>query len=170
MEDTLRYFFSAVFQGFAAIITLGIMFYLYYLDKLSSKTEKIESRLSNFKPQIGRGHDELLTYEREGIIEYMKKYLLPIKKDIQAYDWARLQVSLYDSIGEQKQSMSVKMKNLFKIARLILVVSLISLFLVGYYEWLNYILVTFGIACIILAVVFFSQLFTFIKQILDNPM
>jgi len=142
---------------------------LYYLDKLSIKTEKIESKLSNFKPQLGTNAEVFLTYEREGIIEYMKKHLLPIKKDIPGYDWARLQVSLYDSIGEQKKSMSVKMKNLFKIARLILIVSLISLFLVGYYEWLNYALVAVEITCIILAIVFFSQLFTFSKLILDNP-
>ena len=50
MEDTLRYFFSAVFQGFAAIITLGIMFYLYYLDKFRNRIEDIESIFQGFKP------------------------------------------------------------------------------------------------------------------------
>ncbi len=39
MEETLRYFFSAVFQGFAAIITLGAMYFLYFFDNI--KKQKI---------------------------------------------------------------------------------------------------------------------------------
>jgi len=31
MNTTLLYFYSAVFKGFAAILTLGAMFYLYYI-------------------------------------------------------------------------------------------------------------------------------------------
>ena len=167
MEDTLRYFFSAVFQGFAALITLGIMFYLYYMDKLSGKTEKIESKLLHRKPGIGG--EGFTIYEREGIIEYMKKSLLLIKKDHPAYSYDRVQVSLYDSIEEQKKSSSAKMKGLFKIARVILILSLISLFLVGYYEWLNYILTGSGILCIVISIVFFKDLYAFSKQIIDRP-
>jgi len=167
MEDTLRYFFSAVFQGFAALITLGIMFYLYYMDKLSGKTEKIESKLLPLKPGIsGEG---FTIYEREGIIGYMKKSLLPKKKDLPSYDYLRMRVSQYDSIEEQKITSSAKMEGLFKIARVILLLSLISLFLVGYYEWLNYLLTGSGILCIVLSIVFFKDLYAFSKQIMDRP-
>jgi len=169
MEDTLRYFFSAVFQGFAAIITLGIMFYLYFIDKLRSRTNEIKNNLLVYKPsQTG---DDLYKYlEEEGIIKYMKNKLLPIKKDFPSYNNARNLVSLYDSIEAQKGSLSERLKDLFKIARVILITSLISLFCVGYHLWINYALIGFGIFCIVLAIMFFSDLYTFSKEIIDTPL
>ena len=46
MEDTLRYFFSAVFQGFAAVMTLSVMFTIYRLDKFQTRKENLELQTS----------------------------------------------------------------------------------------------------------------------------
>jgi len=170
MEDTLRYFFSAVFQGFAAIITLGIMFYLYYLDKLSNEIKKAEHGLENYIPKTGKSVEERELYYKEGFFPYMKKYVLTKITDNPSFTIERQKISRYDSIQEQKESLSTQFKYLFKIARVILIVSLISLFIIGYVKILDYVLLISGATCIILSIIFFTKLFTFSKQIIDNPL
>jgi hypothetical protein len=78
MENTLLYFFSALFQGFAAIITLGSMFYLYFIEHLNEQKAKIEEELKRqFNPQ----RDVQNTLIVRGIIEYCRGELPNLKKN-----------------------------------------------------------------------------------------
>ena len=75
-----------VFQGFSAVIALGIMFYLYYLDKLRKSLEDIEAVLNGFRPSVGSDID---IYIREnGLVKYVKDKILPVKVNIDSYDFA----------------------------------------------------------------------------------
>ena len=167
MEDTLRYFFSAVFQGFAAIITLGIMFYLYYLDKFRKRLEDIENFFHGYKPPTGTENDFYV--KEHGLILFVKNIVLPPKKDVSAYDYARRLVSIYEEKIDQKKILNKKLLSLFKNAILIILISLIALFSTGYVNWLNYILFIAGILNIILSFIFFINLFSFIKSIINTP-
>ena len=170
MEDTLRYFFSAIFQGFAAIITLGIMFYLYYMDKQSRKVDEIERELMMFKPSgLGPDGEERLKYFLDfSIIEYMREYSIKRRTTHSQADPIYMRVNKYDSIIKQKELLSDNLKILFKIARMILICSLLSLFLVGYFYWLNIVLEIAGIILIILSIIFFARLFSFSKTIIEG--
>ena len=171
MEDTLRYFFSAVFQGFAAIITLGIMFYLYYMDKQSRKIDEIEKELLIFKPDrlSDKSGEKINYYIEHGIFKYASHFLLPPLIEAKPMHQIVVAMKKYDSIIKQKDSLSKDLKRLFRIATLILIVSLISLFMVGYYLWLNLVLFVIGIFTIVLSAIFFARLFAFSKTIIDAP-
>jgi len=167
MVDTLRYFFSAVFQGFAAIITLGIMFYLYYLDKINKKLDDIDSSFSGHNPRSGSEDDYYV--KEHGITLFVKNKILPLKVNVETYDYTRQIVSLYEKIIKQKDKLNRKLLSLFKIAVAIILISLISLFCVGYFGWLNNILFFSGILNIFLSLMFFTKLFSFIKEITNKP-
>jgi len=167
MADTLRYFFSAAFQGFAAIITLGIMFYIYHLDKIRKEIDEINSFFSGYKPRSGSEDD--LYVKEHGLALYVKNRILPSKVNVEAYDSTRQLVSLYEKIIEQKNRLNIKLLSLFKIATIIILVSLISLFCVGYFRWLNNILFFSGILNIFFSLVFFTKLFSFVKEIINKP-
>ena len=171
MEDTLRYFFSSVFQGFAAIITLGIMSYLYYMDKQYKKIEEIEKALLMFKPSgiDAEGKERLKYFLDFGIVEYMREYTVKRLAENSEANHVVMRVKKYDSIMAKKNTLSSNLKVLFKIARFILIISLISLFMLGYYNWLNTILAISGVFTIMLSILFFNNLFTFSKKIIDEP-
>lgn len=171
MEDTLRYFFSAVFQGFAAIITLGIMFYIYYIDKQSRKIDEIEKKLMIFEPnlQTANYEEKINYYVEHGIFKYASHYLLPPLIEAKPMHQIVVAMKKYDLIIKQKEFLSKKIKELFKIATLILIVSLVSLFMIGYYQWLSIALFIIGIITILLCIIFFTRLFTFSKSIIDGP-
>lgn len=171
MEDTLRYFFSAVFQGFAAIITLGIMFYLYYMDKQSRKIDNIEKELLLFKPNSisDKSGEKIKSYVEHSIFEYATCYLLPSLVEANPTHQIVVAMKKYDLIIKQKKLLSGQLKGLFKIATLILIVSLVSLFMVGYYKWLTVVLFIIGIITILLSTIFFTLLFRFSKTVIDGP-
>ena len=162
MEDTLRYFFSAVFQGFAAIITLGIMFYLSYLDKFRKQLEDIESFFAGYKPTHGNINDFYV--KEHGLVFYVKDKVLPHKGDHPDHENARHLVSKYEGRIEQKEKLNEELLSLFKIAALILSASLISLFCVGYFIWLNNILFFSGMFNILFSLIFFFKICFFYQR------
>jgi hypothetical protein len=100
---------------------------------------------------------------------YVKNKILPTKVDVQAYDYARRAVALYEKMVKQKEGLNKKLMFLFKIAVLIILTSLTSLFCVDYFIWLNNILFFLGILNILLSFIFFTKLFSVIKVIIENP-
>ena len=68
----------------------------------------------------------------------------------------------------RKDQLNKKLMKLFKLAVVIILTSLISLFCVGYIVLLDKLLFTLGILTILLAFIFFTQLFIFIKDITES--
>ena len=67
MEDTLRYFYSSVFQGFAAIITLGAMYFLYFFDKTNSQKKDLINKLNSYGNYASYENKDYIT--KNGIIK-----------------------------------------------------------------------------------------------------
>lgn len=167
MEDTLRYFFSAVFQGFAAVISIGIMFYLYYMDRINKKIEEIENSLIGFRSS--RLSEEDLFIQEHGLISFIKEKILPKKANLTGFDSTRHLIEIYDGIKSRNEKLKTKLIALFKLAISIILISLLSLFCIGYYSWINRILFLSGLTSILLSFVFFYRLFSFIKDIIGKP-
>jgi len=147
MEDTLRYYFSTLFQGFAAVITLGAMYFLYFFDRIESQKKEI----------IGKLNIHYTNTEREfilihGIVDYVKQKLLPLKKDIPQYDYERTLVNKFDSLLAVNTNIQNYLPKLLKQTISILIISLVSLFIVGYNIYLNYALVLVGVVCLFLSI------------------
>lgn len=147
------------------------MFYLYYLDKQSRKIDEIEKVLLNFKPDriSDKSGEKINYYIENGIFKYATNYLLPPLIEANPNHQIVVGMKRYDSIIKQKDFLSKNLKGLFKIATLILIVSLVSLFMVGYYQWLNVALYAIGIFIIVLSAIFLTRLFRFSKTIIDAP-
>ena len=162
MGDTLRYFFSAVFQGFAAIITLGIMFYLYYIDKIEKRISEIEKALKDEYLVYSRSEDDHYI-KQNGIVKFFNEKVKAQSKGVFVVEM----LNSHESIMANKKDFNGRIKSLFKIARVILIISLISLFCIEYLVWLDMVLLFIGVLIIILSIIFFSHLFSFIKKIID---
>ncbi len=148
MEDTLRYFFSVIFQGFAAIITLGAMYFLFFFEKNENQKKIILYELEKYKDVVP-GQTEFIILN--GIVEYIKQKVLPIKKGA-AYDTLRELMKKYNLLLETESKIKNYLPSLLKGTISILILSFISLFLVGYYNYLNYFLFIIGIIVIFLSI------------------
>jgi len=61
--DTLRYFYSAIFQGFAALISFGIVVFTVYLQKIENNLSLIENSFHTYKQ--GRGGNSYISFLRD---------------------------------------------------------------------------------------------------------
>ncbi|MDQ7063672.1 MAG: hypothetical protein Q9P90_05420 [candidate division KSB1 bacterium] len=73
ISDTLRYFYSAIFQGFAAVIGIGGMFYVFYKQNLSNKKEKILNAMESYYSTEDWGNKALI--QLEGVQNRVKRDL-----------------------------------------------------------------------------------------------
>lgn len=77
--DTLRYFYSSVFQGFAAIFTLGAMFYIYNSDKIDTVTIrleiKVEEMIEVFRLYDVRNKDKVYI-NTHGVFRYIEDKII----------------------------------------------------------------------------------------------
>ena len=160
MEDTLRYFFSAVFQGFAAIITLGAMYFLYFFERIELSKKNIIDKLTPYENETGY-KDYII---QNGVIEYLKNILLPKKVDNPAYEMPRKLLKKYEALTATELKIKSYLPQLLRGTISILILSLISLFLIGYNNILNYCLAVVGIVVIILSI---KYLFMIKKVILE---
>ena len=142
MEDTLRYFFSAVFQGFAALVTLGAMFYLYYRQNISEKRKSIEQEMYLLFPASGQ-RDILSS---EGTIPYIQTFLKKNRetRPIPYKPLESLMIS-YNSLTNEFEKVKKEVPKVIIFTFFILVISMVSLFLVGLCSKVNNILEYIGI-------------------------
>ncbi|MCJ7555143.1 MAG: hypothetical protein MUO34_14825 [Ignavibacteriaceae bacterium] len=151
MVDTLRYFFSAVFQGFAALVTLGSMFYISYFDKIDTKKKRISEEASRQYHPDDEGKLEIL---KSGIIPVIKKDLLPkIEKDKKRYFYYSGLVSQFELLNEKENTIKKDIPKVLYLNLTVLIISIISLFLIGYHQTLNYLIFVLGILVIILSII-----------------
>ena len=149
MEDTLRYYFSAMFQGFAAIIALGAMYFLYFFDKVENQKKEIALKLKGFERIEPGSNDSILIH---GIVKYVKEEILPKKVNIPQYDSTRELIRKYDTLEETERKIKGYLPRLLKGTVTILIISLTSTFLIGYNLYLNYFLVFVGTIALVLSI------------------
>lgn len=167
MNSTLLYFFSAVFQGFAAIITLGSMFYLYYINKFYDKYEWI---LNELRRQFIDQRAVMNEIESKGVILYCKEHVENVKKNNWDSDTSYIQTRLneYDILQNKHNLIKKYVPSILYLTMIILVVSLVSLFLIDISNRLNKILFWIGVMTGILSIVDFMIIIRLIKQIIED--
>lgn len=162
MEDTLRYFFSAIFQGMAALFTLGSMFYISFLEKLDNKKKDMNNRADKyFRPADHEGFSKTIT---KSTIDNIVEYYIPLQKQNNKGTDPIL-VSLADEytvLIEKQQLIKQKIKPVIKNSIIVLLISMICLFTVGYSEFLNYCNFIAGIVLIFFIFYFFMRLYKLI--------
>jgi len=166
METTLHYFFSALFQGFAAIIALGSMFYLYFLQYFNSKNENIKSEL---KRQYNDERNILNEIYLKGIIEYCREELKTKESDE-----INLRLNAMRELMKNHDYLCAFLKDVKRLIPKILISSIIilisslgSLFLVGYSKNLNYFLFALGVVLIGVSIYNLINVKTLILKILN---
>lgn len=166
--ETLRYFFSAIFQGIAAILTLGAMFYMNYLDRARNRINDLE-----IKARISQSDllsEDIQTSTRniiELIWERVDSRTNQKGKKIAGYDDMKSIYDQYVLLTSKEKYLKENLPGLVKKGIFLLVLSSISLFLVGLNCYLNYLLYLFGIVCIIYTIIYLMNLKTIIFKSSD---
>ncbi len=167
MTETLRYFFSASFQGFAALITLGSMFYLYVIEKINSEKNNIIKKVDN---AITTRSAQVKAYiSQYGVIEYVRNEILAKKpKDHVGTLHLRYLINKFDHLIEKEKELKNNLPTLLNLSLLLLSSSMISLFAVGYNIYFDYFLLFVGFLVIILSLIFFIKLKYFITVAINS--
>lgn len=155
MEDSLRYFFSAIFQGIAAILALGAMFYMNFMDRTKNRiNELILNTLRDYNPPAKKTE-----IEKSNIIEVMKVNLLPTMNRENSSDQKFFMIAEeYDSLKSKKDYLNSKLPGLIRKGILLLVLSGVAMLCIGFYAFLNYLMYGVAILCVALTFIFLLDL------------
>ena len=164
MEDTLRYFFSALFQGFAALIALGAMFYLYFKELSINRMNQIEKELRKFINVLNNLNVDA-KIDSQGIELYTDNHL---EKNNQ-FDRREIVIKLnanYKSIKKKINGVENILPFILRNTFIILITSIISLLLIGYHCLINYMLLIIGVIIVIFSIITLIKMKSFIIDIL----
>jgi ABC-type multidrug transport system fused ATPase/permease subunit len=162
-SDTLRYFYSAILQGFAAIIALGGMFYVYYKQNIVNRKNEILKEYKNyFNMNIQHVRASI---EIKGIHSYVLDDLEAHKGNLETNDRLKalkLLSSEYEKISEKEKSIYDNLTKLTKKIVVILIISMFGLFFVGYHRSVDFVLIVVGFLLILLSINCINQIKNFI--------
>ena len=164
MEDTIRYFFSALFQGFAALITLGAMFYLYFKEQCINKLNRIEFDIQQFI-NVHNNLNIKAEIDSIGIELYTDNYL----RNNQNFDRRNTVVKLlseYKSINNKKENIEDGIPLLLRNTIIILITSISGLFITDYHRIINYFLIIVGLSILIFSFITLLKMKNFILKML----
>lgn len=161
MEDTLRYFFSAVFQGFAAILTLGTMYYLYFNDRANRYEDLNYRDMKIILDRIKGDYPDTVTDDKA--YKFATSYI-ENNRDGNDEDCLLLEELVKDlkAIDNDQKEVQILVPTIIKKSIEILAISLTALFTVGYFSLVNYVLFLIGIYIILQALTYFKLIKKFI--------
>lgn len=156
MEDTLRYFFSAIFQGIAAILTLGAMFYMNYIDKTRSRISELEKEAHRlYEPGDAKILEIILL---TNVIEVMKEHYLKLHEGDERYNYHRQIVKEYEDLTKRQVAIRSIIPYLLLKGIILLLVSSTALFCVGLNDNINSILFFIGLFVLLITFSFLLNL------------
>ena len=168
MENAMLYFFSAIFQGFAALLTLGVMFYLYYQNKTNERKMWIESEL---RRQFNPSKQVLNEIEMKTVVEYCRENYVKRLDLENASNWdifVKTKVDEYDRIMKKKVNIERQINPLLSLTIVILIYSMLSLLIIGYSSPSKIPLIIMGLMAIIVSVIVLSMITRLINKIIKN--
>ncbi len=168
-QDTLRYFYSSVFQGFAALFSLGGMFYIYFSQSMTNRLQDLRERVrQHVRHLIGATGGEHMVLIDRNPIEYIENHVDVEKSKDGA--WLTVFSLALEYRTQQRQVSEFKkyMYWLLPLSTVILVMSLFGLFFIKLYdsETVNYIVFGIGILTLVVSCIYFYFLFKMVKDIL----
>ncbi|MBU1101956.1 MAG: hypothetical protein KKA84_16285 [Bacteroidetes bacterium] len=166
MDDTLRYFFSALFQGFAALIALGAMYLFHHLNKIDRDKAEIIYKLNPYGQSVSKENRDYINLQ--GIVSYLEVKILPSKKDIPDYDIVRSFIEQHKTLQVEEAQLQKFLPSLSSNTIAILIISLICLFLVGYNQYLDNVLACVGVFSIILSIRILLTIKKVIKAVVEE--
>lgn len=159
--DTLRWFFSSVFQGFAAIITLGAMFYLYFFEKSERHKSDQENRIWQIFKRIYTSIEINPVIYKKGFVNYLVNDFLPEhEKETgnNALNSIKELTELYTQLEEREILLKDYVYRLLKKSVVILSISIIALLLIGFNMYINIALLPIAGVTVILSLLHFNKL------------
>lgn len=164
MEDTLRYFFSAIFQGIAAILTLGSMFYMNYNDKTKTRIKELEKEVYEFfRPDSKQRNDVI----QSNIIEVIIKVFSLPKYENEIFLRHNLIAEEYLLIVRKQNEIKKILPAIILQGIILLISSAFGLFNVGYNETFNDILYWMGMIVLLFTFLFLMNLLKLIIRTVD---
>ena len=170
-SDTLRYFYSSVFQGYAAIFTLGGMFYIYYSQQIEMKQTLIKNILTNTIKRLtwtGVTKESKIAFN-VNVIDYVENYfvkeyginiLTPPFNEISAL------VIAYKSIQSHNTAIKTDIKKIIVLSIFFLLSSLMILYSIDANRLLNSFAAYSGVIIIIVSFYYFFKLWSIINKII----
>ena len=159
--DTLRWFFSSVFQGFAAIITLGAMFYLYFFEKSERHKSDQENRIWVIFKRIYSSVEINPVIYKKGFVNYLTNDFLPEHENEtgnNALNSIKELTELYNALEEREILLKDYVFRLLKKSVVILSISLIALLLIGFNSYINIALLPVAVIIVVLSILYFNKL------------
>ena len=166
MEDTLRYFFSAMFQGFAALIALGAMFYLYYKEINYNKLNRLEEKIKYLlNPNNSSEVDaEIVTV---GFAQYTDNFLNN-HPNWNRYTSTKNLFDTFNSLKKKIDEIESKLPTILKFTITILIASITLLFLVDLNNTVDIIILILGVVLTIFSIVTLIKIMNFIILIIKD--
>jgi len=165
-KDSLRYFFSSTFQGFAAIFTLGSMFYIFYSERVYNAMNGITSKLESIISKNGLilNDEDSMSVTTYGIHYFIEQVLKkrdgfnkhPSYKSIDAAS------TFYFEIKYKHYRLKIKLTFFIIISTFILLFSLFSLLIIDLNDFYNDIASINAIYLLILSIIYLFILVSFI--------
>ena len=142
-----------MFQGFAALIALGAMFFLYFKQGVENEKTRIEESLlhyynvndRNTRAEIDR--DGIITFAQRQITPFLSQRSLPLRVEAQ-----RILLDRYNSITHSLIEIQQKIPTILRDTIIILSISLTALFLVGYHKIGDMVLTLVGLILIVFSI------------------
>jgi hypothetical protein len=167
-KDTLRYFYSSLFQGYAAIFSLSGMFFVFYAERMSTILTKTISSLRTIIEEY-----KLVTNETEnnylatmGVFAFINEIYFKKNRNLPSncsyHNSIIANYNIINFINGHQIVAKRKLKRLILFSLLILCVSLVCLFCIGDFENVNLLIYRIGLVLIVISIIYFIYLGKFL--------
>jgi len=172
--DTLRYFFSSVFQGYAAIFALGGMFYIYNSDKIDTKLTKLEDKaefmIQSYHLYSNNPLTDQLYITTHGVFQYVKDNIINEPngkfKGYACYEYLEKSMLIHQLLRTSVKKVQKTQFHLMKLSIVFLFVSLFTLLFIQFNNTNVFNRIIFIIAefFVLASLYYFYQLYIYISN------
>lgn len=153
--ETLYYFYSAIFQGFAAMFTLILMFVIYYFEKSDRRRYYYEQELEKTAKSMfsfNYINDEI--NKGKGLYEFIKEIIN--KRDIEQDKKLHVLIDACDKLNYQETFVKRQLVYILSLSFVILLSSIILLYLIDIINKNYYLSFYFALGIIVIMFVYFT--------------
>lgn len=161
--ETLKYFFSSIFQGFAALLALGAMFYLYFFERIEREQDSIIKKLEiEFeRKKTSLEYDTTFFMDTwvasKGVYSLAKKIVGEFKND-PMYMAMNTLINRYEDTLRREKNFRKGIPILVGLNFIILIASLTALFNVDYSHSNNSQAYYFALILLFICIIYFGYL------------
>ena len=152
--ETLYYFYSAIFQGFAAMFTLILMFVIYYFQKNDGRRYYFEQELENTAMSMfSKNHIDYELNRGKGIYEFIKGIIS--KRNLEQDKRLHELISNCDELINKEEFIKKELGFILLLSFVILLASIFLLFTIDIIFKNSYLSFYLACALIVLMIIYF---------------